>query len=160
MPWVLGQVLGRDTVHEGLRRLKPLKAIAAVLQPRPRRAFSKVATLESALYMRNQLLRDADWAGMAHSIEIRVPLVDSVLLSNMAALLSRRALPAGKAVLARAPSSALPATIANRAKTGFATPVGTWLQHQASTTSFKHIPALASAGCPWARRWAYGIAAV
>jgi len=30
--------------------------------------------------MRNQLLRDADWAGMAHSLEIRVPLVDVELL--------------------------------------------------------------------------------
>jgi len=31
-------------------------------------------------YMRQQLLRDADWADMAHSLEIRVPLVDLELL--------------------------------------------------------------------------------
>ena len=33
-----------------------------------------VSALEMSCYMRNQLLRDADWAGMAHSLEIRVPL--------------------------------------------------------------------------------------
>ena len=31
--------------------------------------------------MRNQLLRDADWAGMAHSLEIRTPLVDIAALT-------------------------------------------------------------------------------
>ena len=40
--------------------------------------------LESSLYMRNQLLRDTDWASMAHSLEVRVPLVDSKLLSQFA----------------------------------------------------------------------------
>ena len=29
----------------------------------------KVAALEMGWYMRNQLLRDADWAGMAHSLK-------------------------------------------------------------------------------------------
>ena len=39
--------------------------------------------------MRNQLLRDADWAGMAHSLEIRVPLVDFTLLGALAPVDSR-----------------------------------------------------------------------
>ena len=42
----------------------------------PQSALAKVAALETSLYMRNQLLRDADWAGMAHGLEVRVPLVD------------------------------------------------------------------------------------
>ena len=37
--------------------------------------------------MRHQLLRDADWAGMAHGVEIRVPLVDVTLLKSVAPLL-------------------------------------------------------------------------
>jgi asparagine synthase (glutamine-hydrolysing) len=39
--------------------------------------------MESSLYMRNQLLRDTDWASMAHSLEVRVPLVDSKLLRSL-----------------------------------------------------------------------------
>ena len=37
--------------------------------------------------MRNQLLRDADWASMAHSVEVRTPLVDASLLRQLAPLL-------------------------------------------------------------------------
>ena len=38
----------------------------------------KVYLAESHIYMKNMLLRDSDWAGMANSIEIRVPFADSI----------------------------------------------------------------------------------
>ena len=86
MPWELDQLLDPDLVEEGLRRLAPLSHIAAELQAgRPLGDFDRVAALETSLYMRNQLLRDADWAGMAHSIEIRVPVCRSVLPRRLAA---------------------------------------------------------------------------
>jgi hypothetical protein len=47
------------------------------------RDFDRVAALETALYMRNQLLRDADWAGMSHGVEIRVPYVDPFFLAAL-----------------------------------------------------------------------------
>ena len=86
----------------------------------------RVATLETTLYMRNQLLRDADWAGMAHSVEIRVPYVDPFFL---AALPSGEALAAANAKesVADIPEPPLPPHIRNRKKTGFSTPVGRWL---------------------------------
>ena len=31
-------------------------------------------------YMKNQLLRDSDWASMFHGIELRTPFVDAYLL--------------------------------------------------------------------------------
>ena len=46
----------------------------------------QVSSLEYHFYCRNQLLRDADWASMAHSLELRVPLVDKVLYQNAIAL--------------------------------------------------------------------------
>ncbi len=39
-------------------------------------SFLAVALMELSLYMRNQLLRDTDVAGMANSLEIRVPFLD------------------------------------------------------------------------------------
>ena len=81
MPWELGDVLERDIVEQGLRRLAPLQPDRARARAASTLgAYAKVATLEASLYMRNQLLRDTDWASMAHSLEVRVPLVDSVLL--------------------------------------------------------------------------------
>jgi asparagine synthase (glutamine-hydrolysing) len=35
-----------------------------------------VSSLEYHFYCRNQLIKDADWASMSHSLELRVPLVD------------------------------------------------------------------------------------
>jgi asparagine synthase (glutamine-hydrolysing) len=77
--------------------------------------------------MRNQLLRDADWAGMAHGIEIRVPLVDATLLETLASAIPSLGPQTGKAALASAPSIALPAEIVARAKTGFGVPTGVWM---------------------------------
>lgn len=149
MPWELGAVLDAETVARGLERLLPLAMIDAQLEPRPRTAFARVATLESSLYMRNQLLRDTDWASMAHSLEVRVPLVDSVLLTRLAPLrLGSRGRNAGKRMLAGAPSRPLPEAVTNRAKTGFTTPVETWMK--------KHVEAArgaASGSAPWARGW-------
>ena len=84
MPWELDGLLDPMLVEEGLRRLAPLSHIAAELQAgRGLGDFDRVAALETSLYMRNQLLRDADWAGMAHSIEIRVPYVDPFFLAAL-----------------------------------------------------------------------------
>jgi ADP-heptose:LPS heptosyltransferase len=76
--------------------------------------------------MRNQLLRDADWAGMAHSIEIRVPLVDIELFRNTAPLFNAPC-PPGKLAMAQAPAKPLPVQIVQREKSGFSIPVVEWL---------------------------------
>lgn len=145
MPWELGDLLDSDLLEEGLRRLAPLSHIAAELQAgRPLGDFDRVAALETSLYMRNQLLRDADWAGMAHSIEIRVPYVDPFFLA---------ALPAGevlasvdaKAAVADVPRPPLPAISRNRPKTGFATPVGNWLDKAAGGTGASTLSAASRA---------------
>src|SRR5262249_49030376 len=130
MPWELSQVLDPDIVREGMRRLAPLRLIARELVSRPRSAHARGAALEASLYMRNQLLRGTDWASMAHGLEVRVPLVDAVLLRRIAPVMfatSSRAFTA-KASLAQSPSQPLPASIIARAKTGFTTPIGGWLQ--------------------------------
>ena len=74
--------------------------------------------------MRNQLLRDTDWASMAHSLEVRVPLVDATLLSRLAGPLQACATDDRKQFLAGSPTVPLPDRVARRPKTGFTTPVG------------------------------------
>jgi asparagine synthase (glutamine-hydrolysing) len=86
-----------------------------------------VATLEATLYMRNQLLRDTDWASMAHSLEVRTPLVDAWLLRQLAPLLTNEK-QASKQYFADSPKPALPDYVRNRPKTGFVVPLIDWVQ--------------------------------
>lgn len=125
MPWELPGILDPDMVRDGWAELQPVlradESISGIA-----RGNLKVTALETAWYMRNQLLRDADWAGMAHSLEIRVPFVDVHLLECVAPILASDR-PPGKQHLAGVPAGALPAQIAARPKTGFSIPVRDWL---------------------------------
>src|SRR5262249_13353190 len=90
MPWEIASVLGSAFARLGLLRLEPLRHIQTRLAPRPGTSFAKVAVLECSLYMRDQLLRDTDWASMAHSLEVRVPLVDVDLLRHVALFTTKK----------------------------------------------------------------------
>lgn len=126
LPFELGGAMDPAMAREGLERLRPLELIGATIAPDPGSDIKRVAALESSLYLRNQLLRDADWAGMAHSLEIRVPLVDYVLLGQIAGLVGAMPVGEGKRLLADAPSRPLPASVVNKPKTGFSVPVASW----------------------------------
>jgi asparagine synthase (glutamine-hydrolysing) len=127
LPYELKHVMDPEMAREGLRRLQPLRRLAATLSPDPGSDIGRVCVLELAHYMRNQLLRDTDWAGMAHGVEIRVPLVDMTLLEALAPVIPSIALQTGKEALAKAPTVPLPAEIVARAKTGFVVPTGAWM---------------------------------
>jgi asparagine synthase (glutamine-hydrolysing) len=86
----------------------------------------KVSALEGTWYMRNQLLRDADWASMTHSVEVRVPLVDWSLWREVATL-GLIAPYMGKRALAATPKKALPNAVVERKKTGFTVPMREWM---------------------------------
>ena len=125
----LPEVLPEDVVREGLERLNVLQLIEQAVTPDPGNDYARVAALESSLYLRNQLLRDMDWASMAHSLEVRVPLVDAHLLSKLApALVTRKE--RGKQLLACAPRPPLPEAVRNRRKTGFTLPINEWLKEE------------------------------
>ncbi len=151
-PSELGEVM-RDpnVIAEGLARLAPLDAIGGLLTPEPHSDFARITILESGFYMRNQLLRDTDWAGMAHSLEIRTPLVDSELLRAIAPMFVGADRPDGKKWLAEAPRKPLSPEIVNRPKTGFAIPIRNWYEPMGAS------PDNSSAGQwqerLWSRTW-------
>jgi asparagine synthase (glutamine-hydrolysing) len=158
MPWELQAVIGAEIARLGLRRLNPIRHIEARLKPKPRTSFGRIAVLESSLYMRNQLLRDTDWASMAHSLEVRVPLVDVKLLRHVALVTTKRR-SLSKRVLGNSPRVPLPRKVIERPKTGFETPIQTWLQRDTRIQQWRRIPVLAADQCTWARRWAFEVAA-
>ena len=125
LPSQLPDVLGRELAEEGIRRLALLERVNHVLEPDPESDFGRVATLEAVLYMRNQLLRDTDWASMAHSLEVRTPLVDAWLLRQLAPLLTNQR-KESKQYFADAPRPPLPQYLQDRPKTGFVVPLIAW----------------------------------
>lgn len=125
MPWELPAVLGPDLAREGWAELQMRARLAATVEG-IRTPRLRVTALESVWYMRNQLLRDTDWAGVAHGLEVRLPLVDWTLLRRLAPLLAARP-EIGKDALARSPRRPLPAALLERPKTGFTVPVRDWL---------------------------------
>lgn len=145
MPWELPEVLDGELVREGWRGLQPLLWLEETICGIDVR-HCKVSALEMTWYMRSQLLRDADWAGMAHSVEIRVPLVDVELLRKLAPLLLLQQ-PPTKKEMASVPLQPLPEEIRNRPKTGFTVPIREWLLRE-------EMPPRVTSGL---REWAYTV---
>jgi asparagine synthase (glutamine-hydrolysing) len=151
MPWELNSVLDPEMVQKGLARLNPFALIEKELNPHPSSPFARVAVLESCLYMRNQLLRDTDWASMAHSLEIRVPLVDPFLLKQLAPQLVTEP-GTGKTRMGKTANPPLPPEILSRKKTGFMTPMESWLEN----SMLSSIPCLRKKQ-HWSRSWALSV---
>lgn len=135
MPWELPRLMEPDMAREGWRQLQPVARLDRKVQ-RIESPYAKVAAMEMRMYLRNQLLRDADWAGMAWSVEIRVPLVDRALFSTVVPWMGTTA-PPSKLDMAAAPARSLPEAVLNRAKTGFSIPVGSWLPKSFQTRGLR-----------------------
>jgi asparagine synthase (glutamine-hydrolysing) len=91
-----------------------------------RNAELRISQLESVGYLRNQLLRDSDWASMAHSIELRTPFVDAHLLRKLEPFLSKFKFFPNKELLIKSSNKKLPDCVLSRKKTGFNIPVEKW----------------------------------
>ena len=157
LPGDLPMLMGPEQAREGLARLGGCPAATA------RDEVSAVGMLESVCYLRNQLLPDSDWASMAHSLELRTPLVDAKLLANLGTWVPSFTKGRGKSMLAMTPMKPMPRSIIRRPKTGFSTPMGQWLdQYQAHcvgiTSSDFSQALLANPTTHWARRWAVTVA--
>ncbi|MBI5373867.1 MAG: asparagine synthase (glutamine-hydrolyzing) [Candidatus Schekmanbacteria bacterium] len=125
MPWELPELLDGEMVKEGWQKLQTLIRLEEIVK-NISSPYLKVSALEMCLYMRNQLLRDTDWASMAHSLEVRVPFLDMGLLHTLAPLMASGH-PPNKQDMASSPVKALPEKVLNRGKTGFSVPVYEWL---------------------------------
>ena len=96
-----------------------------------------ISSLELKGYMTNTLLRDTDAMSMAHSLEVRVPFVDTELVNFVLSLpgqwklRGRNSMP--KPLLADALVDLLPRDFLARPKMGFTLPFEKWLQRNLRT---------------------------
>jgi asparagine synthase (glutamine-hydrolysing) len=97
-------------------------------------ALGLACLLDVQFYMGAQLLRDSDAVTMAHSLELRLPLVDMHVAEFSRTCDERHKLggqppaPLGKRVLLRATEDVLPGGVARRKKRGFSLPIAHWLR--------------------------------
>lgn len=129
MPWELPDLIDPDMAREGWQELQPLARLEETISG-IKGGRKIVSALEMTWYMRNQLLRDADWAGMAHSLEIRVPLIDVELFRVLAAV----NVAPDKRDMVDVLSNPLPHELIVRQKTGFSVPMVQWLSHKSAVT--------------------------
>ena len=135
MPWELPEFLDPELVRTGWRDLGSIEKMNALVRPLSKLKgvspegvdFLCVSALEINHFMRTQLLRDADWAGMAHGVEIRVPLVDMELLRQLAPLRASQFSPRKREMVCSL-RNPLRAEILERPKSGFNVPVREWMQ--------------------------------
>jgi len=124
LPWEVEEIV-KETEQSALHETAIMCALVRSTLTRSAHAVS-VSVLEGTWYMRNQLLRDTDWASMTHSVEVRVPLVDWQLWREVATL-GLIAPGVGKRALSGTPRLRLPESVLSRKKTGFTVPVRRWM---------------------------------
>jgi asparagine synthase (glutamine-hydrolysing) len=99
--------------------------------------INEISRLELNGYMSNTLLRDTDAMSMAHSLEVRVPFVDTNIVNYVLSLPGawnldhRQSGP--KPLLADAVADLLPRDFLARPKMGFTLPFEQWLQNSLRT---------------------------
>ena len=96
---------------------------------------NEISRFELKGYMTNTLLRDTDAMSMAHSLEVRVPFVDTKLVDYVLSLPGEwkmnRSVP--KPLLADALADLLPRELMARPKMGFTLPFEKWLRRDLRT---------------------------
>ena len=92
--------------------------------------IERLLRIDQRFFLTDHNLNYTDKTGMAHGVEIRVPLLDRELVAFAATVPTKYKLHRGttKWVLRRAMQPFLPAEIIHRPKTGFGVPLRSWLR--------------------------------
>ena len=92
--------------------------------------LSRIQYVDMKTYLVDDILVKVDRASMAHSLEVRCPLLDHKLMELVAQMPSGLKLRKGqgKHILKKALESVLPASILTRQKKGFSMPVAEWFR--------------------------------
>ena len=80
----------------------------------------KISYYESNIYMKNQLLRDSDWASMSKSIELRVPFANSEIIDYFSKYINNKKT---RERILKNTNKQIYNIIKNKPKTGFSIPI-------------------------------------
>ena len=124
------ELRGRLWTDEAKAEIGALMSPGFLLGPAPRAGVAGLQLLDLETYLPGDLLPKSDIASMAHSLELRSPLLDTrvvelgLSLPDSLKLRGRE----GKLALRRAFAAELPPEVAARGKTGFGVPLARWFR--------------------------------
>ncbi len=139
---------------------KALSSIAPADDPTVAQEFASVAHLDAVdailavdtrFYLPTDLLPKVDITSMAHSLEVRSPLLDTGLAEFVATLPSSFKLRGSvtKSLLKQAVAGIVPSGNLRRPKRGFAVPLAGWLRHELRECVSDHLRASQVAQAGW-----------
>lgn len=154
---VLRQVFGGERRDELLNDEAHAEAEGSAWSHRLREEFgahpstpplARISHAEATCYMRDVLLRDTDQMSMAHSLEVRVPLLDHELVEYVLSLPDEVREPTSppKKFLVAAVGDRLPDAVAQREKAGFAMPFDRWMRGPLESFCEEGIESVAAHG--------------
>jgi len=111
----------------GLNKKNLIDILQKIVGNLPKNLKLATQKLEISYYLRNQLLRDSDWASMNFGVELRTPFVDSTFLSKSMHVHSDLMTSKHKKLLANLPDITIPLNSIKKTKTGFSIPVDKWI---------------------------------
>jgi len=103
--------------------------------------LSRVLAVDTATYLPGDILVKVDRMSMAHSLEVRCPLLDQEVLEFAARIPSHLKLRHGvsKYVFKRVAEQFVPREIVHREKRGFGVPLGTWFRRELRDLVREHL---------------------
>ena len=119
-------------------------------EPAHQHLKDKISDIELSTYLRNQLLRDSDVMTMHWGLELRVPLIDSVMFDSIATIPADMRLLQGKKLLIDAVPE-IPQWVSSLPKRGFRFPFDDWFSDNWEQANIK--PPSWIKLTPWYRKW-------
>jgi asparagine synthase (glutamine-hydrolysing) len=117
-------------VMQATKAWRPAKFAELAAASAERDPVNRVSALELQTYLVSTLLRDTDQMGMAHSLEIRVPLLDVQLVELLFEIDGSHKISTEqpKPLLTRSLGERMPRECIFRRKQGFVLPIASWLR--------------------------------
>jgi len=130
-PYIKGQLLSPEWRAQTAREPN---GHTAVSEPRLRSMdlLSRLQYLDTKVYLPEDILTKVDRMSMAHSLEVRAPLLDYTLIEYVATIPPALKLrdSVSKYLFRKMASRYLPASVFEKPKQGFGVPTGAWFQRE------------------------------
>jgi asparagine synthase (glutamine-hydrolysing) len=139
---VMKSLLYSDTLRKSLRDYEPFSVMKAYFdRTRDWDPLSRIQYVDIKTYLPDDILAKVDRASMAHSLEVRVPLLDHEVMEYSASIPARYKLQggAGKYIFKKALKVLLPEDILYRPKMGFRLPLAQWFRGDLKQTFEQHV---------------------